>query len=148
MLLLYPNVTVLTRGDLNCDPLKAHPCSARPRLEYLPSDYQLTPDLPSSYTADLACPGRPQMQLFESRSGLEAAEAAKRQLQKDNRQLTVRREELQNKLNLMRKDMDQEGGEASSRGMECLLCQRSKMFADIVQLELHSLYIARIVQWQ
>ena len=55
------------------------------------------------------------MQLFESRTALESAEAAKRQLQKDNKQLTVRREELQNKLNLTRRDMDQEGGEMDVR---------------------------------
>ena len=53
----------------------------------------------------------PQMQLYENRSALEAAEAAKLQLQKENKALTVRREELQNKLNLTRKDMDTEGGE-------------------------------------
>ena len=67
---------------------------------------------PMIVTSLLASPtsSSPQMQLFETRTALESAEAARRQLMKDNKQLTVRKEELQNKLNLTQRDMDQEGG--------------------------------------
>ena len=53
----------------------------------------------------------PQMQLYETRCALEAAEAARQQLDEENRQLTVRREDVQHRLDSCRRDMQQQVGQ-------------------------------------
>ena len=51
------------------------------------------------------------MQLYETRCALEAAEAGRQQLEDDNKQLTVKREDVQHRLDTCRRDMGHQVGQ-------------------------------------
>ena len=55
------------------------------------------------------------MQLYETRCALEAAESARQQLEDDNKQLTVRREDVQHRLDTCRRDLEHQLGQSAAQ---------------------------------